>query len=168
MLSKGKKIRRKKGYKEEQTAETNILPSDSGDPLPDPWATPIGGSEMTHWHVMGFVASASIMLFLLFFFRFYNIIFIFYGFGCAGAVSYLIFGPILARVVPMIGGSEAVKELNKKVVCGLNGFDVTSQLTGYLWAILWIWYGESSTKLCLSLGSNSAVNILLNMCSLIS
>lgn len=133
------KKRQRPGYKAEQTATTDILPEDGGNSVPEPWATPINGFEMTHWHVFGFVIMASVMLFLLFYFQFYSIVFVFYGFGCAGAVSHVIFGPVLVRIVPKFG-DEVVKELNKPVCCGLNGFDITSQLLGYIWAIVWIWY----------------------------
>jgi hypothetical protein len=136
---KPKAKRKRPGYKAEHTAETDILPTDGGKSLPEPWATPIGGFEMTQWHVFGFVILASAMLFLLFYFKFYHIIFIFYGFGCAGAVSLLIFGPMLVRLIPKFGDG-VVQELNKSVLCGLNGFDITSQLMGYIWAIVWIWY----------------------------
>ncbi len=145
---KPKTKRKRPGFKAEQTAETDILPTDGGKPLPEPWATPIGGFEMTHWHVFGFVVLASAMLILLFFFRFYHVVFIFYGFGCAGSVSHLIFGPLLVRVVPKFGDG-IVKELNKSVVCGLNGFDITSQLLGYIWAIVWIWYVPERSIACI-------------------
>jgi len=133
------KRKRRPGYKAEQTAETDMLPTDTGVADPEPWASPIGDSDMSHWHVLSFLVSASALLFLLFYFRFYQIVFIFYGFGCAGAVSHLLFGPSLTRVIPKFG-DEVVKELNKPVLCGLNGFDVTSQLMGLIWAIVWVWY----------------------------
>jgi hypothetical protein len=136
---KEKNQRQRPGYKAEVTMETDVLPSDGGGrPVPQPWASPVGGFEMTQWHVLGFVVLASLMLFMLFYFRFYPVVFVLYGIGCAGGVSHLIFGPILVRVGPMLGGG-VVKELNKNVVCGLNGFDVTSQLLGFIWAIVWIW-----------------------------
>ena len=136
---KEKKQRQRPGYKAEVTMVTDVLPSDGGGrQVPTPWATPIGGFEMTHWHVFGFVVFSSIMLFMLFFFRFYPVVFVLYGFGCAGAVSHVIFGPVIVRAIPFLGDG-VVNELNKKVVCGLNGFDITSQLLGYVWAIVWIW-----------------------------
>lgn len=99
-------------------------------------------AELSHWHIFGFVASASIMLMLLFYFRFFPFIFVVYALGCAGAVSYLIFSPILVKVVPKLG-DEVITELNKEVCCRQNGFDVTSQMAGFLWAGVWIWYGLS-------------------------
>jgi hypothetical protein len=44
----------------------------------------------------------------------------------------------LVRLIPKFGDG-VVQELNKSVLCGLNGFDITSQLMGYIWAIVWIW-----------------------------
>ena len=143
---KEKKQRQRPGYKAEVTMVTDVLPSDGGGrPVPTSWTTPIGGFEMTHWHVFGFVVFSSFMLFMLFYFRFYPVVFVLYGFGCAGAVSHVFFGPILVRAIPLLGDG-VVNELNKKVVCGLNGFDVTSQLLGYVWAIVWIWYVHQESR----------------------
>eukprot|EP00934_Nitzschia_sp_Nitz4_P008568 Nitzschia sp. Nitz4//scaffold13_size275219//113576//117825//NITZ4_000867-RA/size275219-processed-gene-0.84-mRNA-1//1//CDS//3329535993//8558//frame0 len=137
-----KKKKPKPGYKEEHTLETNVLPTDGAQKLPEPWAAQIGGFEMSMWHVLGFVIMASFMLIMLFYFNFYHVIFIIYGFGCAGAVSHLIIAPIITRISPFLG-EETVTEMNKNVSCGLNGFDITSQLTGMVWAILWVWFGLS-------------------------
>ena len=41
-------------------------------------------AELNQWHIFGFVGSASIMLMLLFWFRFYGFIFVIYALGCAG------------------------------------------------------------------------------------
>ena len=76
--------------------------------------------EIGSWHVFGFVASASIMLFLLFYFRFFGFIFVLYALGCAGAVSYLIFSPILVKTIPKLGDA-VVEELNKEVCVSLYG-----------------------------------------------
>ena len=100
-------------------------------------------TELTHWHVLSFVLISSLLLVLLFKFQFYSLVAVFYGFCCSGCVSYLIFGPILTRIIPKFGGDEVTKEFNKHIMCSCNGFDVTSQLIGLIWAILWIWYGLS-------------------------
>jgi hypothetical protein len=99
-------------------------------------------AELSQMHIFGFVASASIMLVLLFYFRFFGFLFVLYALGCAGAVAYLIVGPILVRTVPKLG-DEVVTELNKEVCCRQNGFDVASQMGGFIWAGVWIWYGFS-------------------------
>jgi len=145
---KEKRQRQRPGYKAEVIMETDVLPSDGeGRKVPTAWTASVGGFEMTQWHVFGFIAIASFMLFMLFYFRFYPVIFVLYGFGCAGAVSYVIFGPILVRMGARLQPT-LVEELNKNVVCGRNAFDVTSQLLGFIWAIVWIWYValEDQTK----------------------
>lgn len=96
--------------------------------------------EMNQWHVLIFIVTASLLLILLFFFQFYTVIFVIYGIGCAGAISYLVFNPFVTWFFPKFG-DEVVEEMNKKVICGLNGFDVTSQLAAYVWAAIWIWFG---------------------------
>eukprot|EP00980_Cylindrotheca_fusiformis_P007925 scaffold1697_cov120-Cylindrotheca_fusiformis.AAC.7 len=110
--------------------------------IPEGSSSATMSTELSQWHVFGFVASASIMLVLLFYFRFFSFIFVVYALGCAGAVSYLIIGPILVRIIPRLG-DQVVTELNKEVCCRQNGFDVTSQLGGFIWSGVWIWYGLS-------------------------
>ena len=83
----------------------------------------------------------SLTLILLYFFpRAYTIIFIIYGIVCAIVTSYLIITPLVDAVIPKLGDSW-VEELNKPVMCGCNGFNVTSNLITYIWAGVWIWYG---------------------------
>jgi len=101
--------------------------------------------EMNQWHVLIFIVTASLLLILLFFFQFYTIIFVLYGIGCAGAVSYLVFNPLVKWFFPKFGDG-IVEEMNKKVVCGLNGFDVSSQLPAYVWAAIWIWFGVTKYR----------------------
>jgi hypothetical protein len=102
----------------------------------------LGATEMSIHHVVLFVVVASAMLLILFFLNLYNVVCVIYGIGCAGSVSFLIFGPLIGKFVPKLG-SEVVEELNKKVLCNLNGFDVISQGAGFIWAGIWLWYGLS-------------------------
>ena len=89
----------------------------------------------------GFVVMMSLTLVLLFFVpKAFNILFVIYGIGCAGAVCYLVFNPLVAAVIPKFGDSW-VEEFNRPVLCGFNGFSVTSQLIGYIWIAVWLWYG---------------------------
>jgi hypothetical protein len=120
-------------------AISNEVVGDESGPPPRESAT-ISAFEMNQWHVLIFVAVASLLLILLFFFQFYSIIFVIYGIGCAGAVSYLVFNPLVVWAIPKLGDSW-VDEFNKPVMCRYNGFDVTSQLIAYVWAAIWIWYG---------------------------
>jgi len=118
---------------EEVGNETSIIPAREAGTI-----TPF---EMTHWHVIGFIVMASLTLILLFFFKgLYNIIFVLYGIGCAGAISYLVFNPLVATMIPKLGDSW-LEEFNKPVMCGCNGFSVTSQLIAYIWTGVWLWYG---------------------------
>jgi hypothetical protein len=127
-----------------QEVTTQTRAQKSGDDLdsfiPEGSSAASMSSELSQWHIFGFVASASIMLVLLFYFRFFAFLFVLYALGCAGAVAYLIVGPILVRTVPKLG-DEVVTELNKEVCCRQNGFDVASQMGGFIWAGIWIWYG---------------------------
>jgi hypothetical protein len=60
-----------------QAAKSSAQPS--SDPLPEPWSSKMASTEMTQWHVLGFLVSASLMLFLLFYFKFFALITILYG-----------------------------------------------------------------------------------------
>jgi len=126
----------KTGTKESNTGEieneTSTIPSRESEKSTS--------FEMTTWHVLGFVIMASLTLIILYFWKMYTLIFILYGIGCAGAISSLIFNPLVATTIPKFGDSW-VEEFNKPVICGRNGFSVTSQLIAYLWTAVWIWYG---------------------------
>jgi len=129
----------------EVTAQTRAQSSGNDDLdgfIPEGDSSAKMESELSQWHIFGFVASASIMLLLLFYFKFYPFIFVVYALGCAGAVSFMIFSPILVKFVPKLG-DEIITELNKEVFCRQNGFDITSQMAGFLWSGIWIWYGLS-------------------------
>lgn len=105
-------------------------------------------------HVAVFLISASALLFLLFYFAFYNAITVLYGIGCAGSVSHLIFAPIYTRIIPKLDTIRRQEEedtpshywtqaFNNPIICGWNGYDILSQGTAYLWAAVWLWYGLS-------------------------
>jgi len=96
--------------------------------------------EMTQWHVLCLIVMTSLTLVLLFFFKIYTLFFILYGISCAVAICYLVFNPLVAKVIPKLGNSW-VEEFNKPVVCGCNGFSITSQLISYIWVGVWMWYG---------------------------
>lgn len=111
---------------------TSILPARESGTI-----TPF---EMTQWHVLGFVVMASLTLVLLYFFKWYTFIFVLYSIGCAGAISYLVFNPLVAAVIPKFGNSW-VEKFNKDVIFRCNGFSITSQVMAYVWVGVWIWYG---------------------------
>ncbi len=98
--------------------------------------------SVTNFHIsLAFVVIMSSQLILLYFVPKANtIFFIFYGLACAGAASYLIVDPLINTTIPKFG-SCWVEEFNKPVICGCNGFNVTSHLITYTWVGVWIWYG---------------------------
>lgn len=101
--------------------------------------------EMTYWHVLIFIVAASLLLVLLFFFQFYSVIFVLYGIGCAGAISYVLFNPLVVCIILRLGDSF-VEKFNRILIFQYNGFDLLSQFCAYLWGALWIWYGMSHYK----------------------
>ena len=133
------RARKKTNHDSEETTEMSEV-----EHIPGASTTSLS-IELNPWHVLSFIGVASAILFILFYKRWFGIVALLYGFGCAGTVSYLIFGPTLVYIIPKLG-DEWTREMNKPVVCGLNGFDVTSQLLGFVWAILWLWYGLSHYK----------------------
>ena len=132
-----KKIRKPPEEDDLDIAEDGEDEDDDNDEPDDVANSGITTMEMSVHHVAIFVLVASTMLLLLFFLAFYNFITIIYAIGCAGAVSFLIFAPIIAKIAPKLG-DDIVEELNKKVLCNLNGFDVISQGAGYIWAAVWV------------------------------
>ncbi|KAG7354660.1 signal peptide peptidase [Nitzschia inconspicua] len=101
--------------------------------------------EMTYWHVLIFIVVASVLLILLFFFQFYKAIFVLYGIGCAGAISYVLFNPLVVWVISKFG-DLTVEKFNRPILFRYNGFDVMSQLISYIWGAVWIWYGLTHFK----------------------
>ena len=118
-------------------AEGEEEEDDDNDEPDDVANSGITTMEMSTQHVVIFVLVASCMLLFLFFFKFYNFVTILYAIGAAGSVSFLIFAPIMTKLVPKLG-DDIVDELNKKVICSLNGFDIISQGAGYIWAAIWV------------------------------
>lgn len=111
---------------------TTIPPRESGI---------ISSSEMTQWHVAVFIVISSATLLLLYFIKIaYKFFLVLYGIGCAGAVLHVILNPLVATLIPKFG-DRWVEEFNKPVICGCNGFSVTSQLVAYTWVGVWVWYG---------------------------
>ena len=115
---------------------------EDNDELPEASRSSGGAMELKAYHVAIFLVCSSILLLLLFYFHFYYFVIVLYALACAGGVSYLIFSPLLSKIIPRLG-EEVVEELNKKVLCCLNGFDVISQGAAYIWAAVWCWYGLS-------------------------
>jgi hypothetical protein len=122
---------------------TNQDITNDDDYIPEGLKSASMHTELTSKHIFGFVASASIMLTLLFHFRFYSFLFVIYALGSSGVVAFMIVTPILVRTVPKLG-DDAVQELNKEVCCRQNGFDITSQLVGLGWAGIWIYVGYTT------------------------
>lgn len=85
------------------------------------------------------MTSATLIL-LYFYPKAYTVIFIGYGILCGSAASYLIIDPLINFAIPKLG-KNWVEEFNIPVICGCNGFSVTSYLITFTWVGVWIWYG---------------------------
>jgi signal peptide peptidase-like protein 2B len=118
--------------------------SQSGEPL-----------ELTMWHAAFFVIVASGLLLLLFFFQFYTAVTVLYGFACSGAMSQLIFRPVLGLGANRLGCSDHFNNAicPKVLFCGLgeiSALDVLAGLAGYLigftWLVVWFTSNDPSSQ----------------------
>jgi len=106
--------------------------------------------EITVYHALFFLVFASAMLFILFFFKIYALVRIFYGFGCSGAVAQILFSPFysfLIRLAPFLSPLKNSACLNVKF-CDMNNLryiDALSFLSGYALGITWLYVGFTST-----------------------
>jgi hypothetical protein len=135
-----------------ESSQENIDDNENDDDDDDEnQATKTSTIELQLHHVAFFLISASALLFLLFYFAFYNALAVLYGIGCAGCVSHLILAPMVTRIIPKLDSMRRddttpyywTQTFNEPIFCGWNGYDIVSQGTAYLWAGLWLWYGFS-------------------------
>jgi signal peptide peptidase-like protein 2B len=121
--------------------------------------SPLETMEIQIWHVVVFLVIASTILFLLFFYKFYSFVVVFYAFGCAGAVSLIVIRPLLeqsehlllrvARNRSVDDDNQDTDNRNKEPTClhelvlgerlGLTWLDILSGVGGYSWSGLWLY-----------------------------
>mmetsp|Transcript_7099 Transcript_7099/g.10173 ORF Transcript_7099/g.10173 Transcript_7099/m.10173 type:complete len:872 (+) Transcript_7099:22-2637(+) len=102
--------------------------------------------ELKTIHAVAFLISASATLFILFYFKLYNIVRVMYGIGCSTAVAQIIFRPIFklfARKIKFLSNLES-QICAKVTFCGVNEIqylDILSVICGFGLGATWIWYG---------------------------
>ncbi len=116
-----------------ENASTRIQPKNDKVPL-----------ILEPWHALGFVLLASGGLLILFYFKFYNVVKVFYATAAAGALTHVLIIPLIARIVPCRSMLQIPCFQTDNPRSYLNKFTiliVSSIFLSYLWTILWLWYG---------------------------
>ena len=103
--------------------------------------------DINVYHVAVFVVFASSALFILFFFKIYRVVTVFYALGSAGAMAWLIFDPayrFLARRAGVLDAVDASPCPKARWGMGaLSGVEIASFLSGYAIAVPWLYLGFS-------------------------
>ena len=107
--------------------------------------------ELTMWHAAFFVLVASGLLMLLFFFQFYTVITFLYGIAGSGAMSQLIFHPLIVRVATRLGCSNRIQNAMcpKVLLCAfgeISGLDILAGICGYAVGLSWlvVWFTSNN------------------------
>jgi len=133
----------------ETTAQTISIPSSqqTTSQIPNTRSTHIQNQTVTlsMLHAVFFVIFASTILFLLFYFQFYDVVTVLYGIGCSGCISQLIFRPIYAKLPKWKRFSVQTALFPKIVILGLSDItllDIMAGFSGYAMGALWltIWF----------------------------
>jgi len=94
--------------------------------------------ELEPIHAVGFIAMASTSLFILFYFKIYNFVKVFYAFGCSNAVVQILIYPNLSRVFVKLGMKERTiyqsQEFGK-----ISNWHIMSAVLAYAWGMGWLY-----------------------------
>lgn len=96
--------------------------------------------ELSAEHAFGFIIMASSGLFILFFFKIYNIVKIMYGFGCSRAVAQVIFEPIYHRIFRLCRiPNTVVTHIKWEDIGNVTMVDLIAGISGYALGFSWLY-----------------------------
>ena len=95
--------------------------------------------ELNVWHALGFVVMASSGLMILFVFKIYKIIKVFYAIGCSKAVSQIIFFPICWRIARRLQyRDKIVWRTGTEDFGDITMLDIISHALGFTLGLVWL------------------------------
>lgn len=95
--------------------------------------------ELNMWHALGFVVMASSGLMILFVFKIYKIIKVFYAFGCSKAVSQIIFFPVCWRIARRLQFRDRIVWRTGTEDFGdITVLDIISHSLGFTLGLIWL------------------------------
>eukprot|EP00979_Chaetoceros_neogracilis_P013727 scaffold4037_cov265-Chaetoceros_neogracile.AAC.9 len=96
--------------------------------------------ELTAAHAFGFIIFSTSGLLILFFFQIYNIVKIFYAFGCAGAIFQIIFYPLFHRMSACMGMRDRIAFTTDKLELGAVSYvQIVAACASYGICTIWIY-----------------------------
>ncbi|CAB9512429.1 peptide peptidase-like [Seminavis robusta] len=95
--------------------------------------------ELTVWHALVFVVMASSGLLILFFFKIYRVVKVFYAIGCSKAVSQIIFFPICWRIGRRMNFRDRIVWRTGTEDFGdITILDIVSHVCGFTLGFVWL------------------------------
>eukprot|EP00526_Cylindrotheca_closterium_P006810 CAMPEP_0113619368 /NCGR_PEP_ID=MMETSP0017_2-20120614/9832_1 /TAXON_ID=2856 /ORGANISM="Cylindrotheca closterium" /LENGTH=722 /DNA_ID=CAMNT_0000528937 /DNA_START=208 /DNA_END=2375 /DNA_ORIENTATION=- /assembly_acc=CAM_ASM_000147 len=94
--------------------------------------------ELEPIHAVGFIAMASTSLFILFYFKIYNFVKVFYAFGCSNAVVQVLIYPSLQRILVKLGKKERTL-YNSQEFGKISNWHAVSAILAYAWGMGWLY-----------------------------
>lgn len=96
--------------------------------------------ELTAWHALGFVVMASTSLLVLFYFKIYGVVKVFYAIGCSTAVSQVLLAPLYTVIVHKWAGKRHVIlwRTDTEDFGDITLRDVVSHILGFGLGISWL------------------------------
>lgn len=98
--------------------------------------------ELQPIHALGFIVMASSSLFILFYFKIYAMVKVFYAFGCSNAVIQVLLTPVAVRVLAKLHiSNQWVYKARGPDPCipSLCTSDILAMLVGYTWGVVWLY-----------------------------
>jgi signal peptide peptidase-like protein 2B len=95
--------------------------------------------ELAVEHAFGFIVMASTGLFILFFFKIYNVVKVMYAIGCSKAVSQVIFFPLLAKLARRFRiRDKIVWQTGTEDFGDISQFDIIAGILGFGLGLAWL------------------------------
>jgi len=128
---------------QEQPATTGTSSAPATTATAQPAAQP--SIELTLWHAAVFIVVASLLLILLFYFKFYTAVIIMYGIGCSGSVAQILLRPLYGwlaqrlRVHAYLSARPFSSIARLSELHQVTWLDIVSALSGYAWGAFWLY-----------------------------
>jgi len=96
--------------------------------------------ELTAAHACGFILFSTSGLLILFFFKIYNVVKIFYAFGCGGAIFQIIFYPLFHRIWTRMGVRDRIAFTTDTLELGAVSYaQIMAAFVSYGLCSIWIY-----------------------------
>ena len=95
--------------------------------------------ELTVWHALAFVVMASTSLLVLFYFKIYAVVKVFYAFGCSNATAAILLSPMFKIIMRKLQWkNKIIWRTNTEDFGDITTRDVLSHTVGYAFGLAWL------------------------------